>query len=129
MKLYLQVNMPQGKTLKIKKLGERAIDPSAPIIILYPDKPTEVEDKWAIRLMAQEPHLVGQKQKDPEDFPVTYPTPEAQRIAELEKENAKLRGELASAKDTAKPAPKKAKKENVIRTPKRNRTKKHKQDT
>lgn len=60
MKLYLAVNLPEGKRIRLRDKWTDKVDYKvAPI--LYPNKPTEVVDEKAERLLEQDPHLVSKK--------------------------------------------------------------------
>ncbi len=60
MELYLKVNLPEGKRIRLRDKWTDKIDYKvAPV--LYPNKPTKVLDEHALRLLEQDPHLVSKE--------------------------------------------------------------------
>ncbi|MBC8458848.1 MAG: hypothetical protein H8D67_12715 [Deltaproteobacteria bacterium] len=61
MELYLAVNLPDGKRIRLRDKWTDKIDYKvAPV--LYPNKPTVVPDEVGERLLEQDPHLVSKTQ-------------------------------------------------------------------
>ena len=60
MELYLKVNLPEGKRIRLRDKWTDKIDYKvAPV--LYPNKPTKVLDEHALMLLEQDPHLVSRE--------------------------------------------------------------------
>jgi predicted DNA-binding antitoxin AbrB/MazE fold protein len=58
MKLYLAVNLPEGKRVRVKDKWTNKVDYKS-AVVLYPKKATEVDDDLADKLIEQDPHLVS----------------------------------------------------------------------
>ena len=58
MKLYLKIDLPQGKRIRLVDPRTKQVDYNQQYK-LYPDEPVEIADDIAERLLQQEPHLIG----------------------------------------------------------------------
>jgi len=58
MNLYLKVNLPEGKRIRLRdKWTDKIVYKDT--FILFPNKPCDILDKKAKRLLEQDPHLVS----------------------------------------------------------------------